>query len=157
MTELPLVQTADWDWLMPRLLLTVLLTSPPAIIGFTVMRRGRSWVFFVLGLICTLLLLAIALPSLRPARSIAERNSCIANLKQIAEAKRSWAAQSKPELSAAAQPADLAPFLKAGKLPICLAGGTYTLGAVNEPPRCSHADKGHTLPSTSGVAGSPAK
>jgi hypothetical protein len=27
----------------------------------------------------------------------------------------------------------------------CSTGGTYTLGAVNEPPPCSHADKGHTL------------
>jgi hypothetical protein len=30
-------------------------------------------------------------------------------------------------------------------LPTCPTGGTYTLGAVNEPPRCSHADKGHRL------------
>lgn len=112
---------------------------------------------FVLGLICTLLLLAIALPSLRPARSIADRNSCITNLKQIAEAKRSWAALTKPETSTAPQPSDLAPYLKQGLMPLCPAGGTYTLGAVNEPPRCSHADKGHVLPSTSGVAGAPPK
>jgi len=40
---------------------------------------------------------------------------------------------------------DLAPHLTGGLLPVCPAGGTYTLGAVNEPPRCSHADKGHAI------------
>ncbi|MFM8469344.1 MAG: hypothetical protein ACKODH_05155 [Limisphaerales bacterium] len=96
-------------------------------------------------MICTLLLLAIALPSLRSARPIAEGNACVANLKQIAEAKRSWAALTKPEASVTAKPADLAPYLKQGQLPVCPTGGTYTLGAVNEPPRCSLAHKGHAL------------
>lgn len=145
MTELPPMQMADWVQLMPRLLLTVLVASPPAIIGFIVMRRGRSRVFCVLGFIGTALWLAIALPSLRPARSIAERNACIANLKILTEAKRSWATLAKPEASIAAQPSDLAPYLKQGQLPVCPAGGTYTLGAVNEPPRCSLHAQGHAL------------
>ena len=46
------------------------------------------------------------------------------------------------------------PFQRVGYLPT---GGTYTLGAVNEPPRCSHADKGHTLISTSGAGSTSAK
>ena len=145
MTEMPPIQMADWIELLPRLLLMMLVASPPAIIGFIVMRRGRSWVFFALGLISTALLLAIALPSIRPARPMAERNTCIANLKIISEAKRSWAALTKPEASVAAQPADLAGYLRQGLIPVCPTGGTYTLGAVNELPRCSHAYKGHRL------------
>lgn len=27
-------------------------------------------------------------------------------------------------------------------------GNTYTLGTLPEPPRCSHADKGHVLDTT---------
>ena len=51
----------------------------------------------------------------------------------------------KPQPNAVPQPADLVPFLISGYSPTCRAGGTYTLGATNEPPRCSHADKGHAL------------
>ncbi|PAW90044.1 MAG: hypothetical protein B9S33_02025 [Pedosphaera sp. Tous-C6FEB] len=55
-------------------------------------------------------------------------------MKSLAEAKRSWVALTKPEPVVAAQPADLAPYLKQGQLPVCPTGGTYNLGAVNEPP-----------------------
>lgn len=145
MTDLATLSRADWIQLLVRLAVTVLITSVPAAIGFVLMRRGRSRLFFILGLVVTALFLAIALPSLVPARPIAQRNSCIANLKILAEAKRSWVAMTKPEQTVATKPVDLAPYLKQGQMPICPTGGTYTLGAVNEPPRCSHADEGHRL------------
>ena len=79
------------------------------------------------------------------SRAQRQQAECIANLKQLAEAKRSWTALTKPETSTSPQASDLAAYLKQGQLPVCPTGGTYTLGAVNEPPRCSHADKGHAL------------
>lgn len=107
--------------------------------------RRKRIVLLSLAVLCTLVGIALFIPFAQQARAKAQADRCSANLQRIAAAKRSWAAQTKPELSATAQPADLAPFLKAGKLPICLAGGTYTLGAVNEPPRCSLAHQGHKL------------
>lgn len=145
MTEMVPMQMEDWKRMLPGLVFVLLMAAIPAIIGFIVMRRGRSPVYLLLGLAWAALLLAISLPSIRPARTTAHRNSCIANLKILAEAKRSWVALTKPGPTVAAQPADLTPYLKQGLLPVCPADGTYTLGAVNELPRCSHADIGHRL------------
>ena len=80
-----------------------------------------------------------------PSRTRVDQTKCIVNLTQLAEAKRSWATLTKPEASTTPQPSDLGPYLKSSHLPVCPTGGTYTLGAVNESPRCSHADKGHAL------------
>lgn len=145
MPEMAPIQMEDWMQMLPGLLWTALIAFVPVLAGLLLERRGKTRAFLVLGLVWALLVWAITLPSIRPARSTARRNSCIANLKILAEAKRSWAALTKPESTVAAQPADLAPYLKQGQLPVCPTGGTYTLGAVNEPPRCSHADKGHAL------------
>lgn len=108
-------------------------------------RRNASKVGFVASSAWAVLFLMIALPSAKPARSTAQRNSCIANLKQLAEAKRSWATLTKPDTSTTAQTADLAPYLKQGQIPSCPAEGTYSLGAVNELPRCSLHALGHSL------------
>lgn len=145
MTEMVPMQMEDWKRMLPGLVFVVLIASIPAIIGFVVMRRGRSPVYLLLGLAWAALLLAISLPSIRPARSTAQRNSCIAYLKQIDGAKAQWASEQKPEASIVPQFSDLTPFLKNGFMPTCPTGGTYTLGTVNEPPRCGHADKGHKL------------
>lgn len=133
---------------MSTLLLVILVAIVafgPAVAGFLLMRRGSPKVLFVIGLVWAALYLAVAPPGLRPARPMAQRNTCVANLKQLAAAKSQWATQAKPESNTTPEPSDLAPFLKGGLLPACPTGGTYTLGAVNEPPRCSHADKGHKL------------
>ncbi|NBR84821.1 MAG: hypothetical protein EB141_20515 [Verrucomicrobia bacterium] len=131
--------------------------APTVIAIWFVKKRGASKVWLVPALAWAFLELALGPQSALPAGPAARKNSCIANMKQLAEAKRIWATLTKPEASATAQASDLSPFLKGGRMPVCPAGGTYTLGAVNEPPRCSHADKGHVLPSTSGVAGAPPK
>ena len=110
-------------------------------------RRGARMLAGTFALVGAVFWITQLIPSPR-ASPLAKQNACIANLKQIAEAKRSWSTLSKPETTSAAQPSDLAPYLKQGQLPVCPAGGTYTLGAINEPPRCSHADKGHKLVSS---------
>ncbi len=105
----------------------------------------HGWAGKILVVSCPLALVIILFPIAQTARTDAQRKRCIAALERISEAKRSWAALQKAETSITPQPSDLTPHLKQGRLPVCLAGGTYTLGAVNEPPRCSHAAKGHTL------------
>lgn len=131
--------------LVVGLLLLAVFAFTPVVVGVFLMRRGKSAVWVVLGLAWAALCLATALPSFRPARSTAQKNSCIAYLKQIDGAKAQWASEKKPEAAVVPQLSDLVPYLKGGLLPVCPANGTYTLGAVNELPRCSHADKGHAL------------
>lgn len=145
MIDLAALSGEDWIQLLLRLAWLAMVSSLPAVFGFILQRQGRSRLLFILGLVGTSLLLAISLPSIVPARPFAQKNSCIANLKHIDGAKAQWASEKKPETTVVPQLSDLTPFLKQGQLPACPIGGTYTLGAVNEPPRCSHADKGHSL------------
>jgi hypothetical protein len=139
------MQGEDWVKLCLGVAGSAFAASVPALIGFILLRRGRSPVYLFLGLSWLLLILAIALPGVVPARPLAQKNSCIANLKQIELAKHSWNLDGGQPTNAVPTVADLAAFLKGSVMPVCPAGGTYTLGAVNEPPHCSLAERGHAL------------
>ena len=94
-----------------------------------------------------LLLAAIAIPNVIPARTMARRATCINNLKQIQNAKEQWARENHK------LPADIPieedlygvngtnSFLR--HLLNCPSDGKYNFGAVNENPTCSLASRGH--------------
>ena len=96
-----------------------------------------------------LLLAAMAIPSVIPARFAAQRNACIANLKQIRDAKNQWAGANSKLAGEIPTEADLLSTNKTTGLlrvyPTCPRGGTYTIGAVGKNPICSFSDKGHRL------------
>lgn len=75
---------------------------------------------------------------------VAQQNACINNLRQLDGAKQQWALENGKTADAVPTAQDLAPYLKDNKMPVCPAGGTYTLNAVNQPPACSIP--GHVLP-----------
>ena len=75
---------------------------------------------------------------------VAQRNACINNLRQIDAAKQEWALEKNKTADAVPAEQDLLPYFKDGIFPVCPSGGTYTIGAVNEPPTCSIP--GHALP-----------
>jgi hypothetical protein len=83
------------------------------------------------------MMLAIAIPNFVRARETAQMNACINNLRVIDAAKHEWALENDKKGKDTPTQADLARFLGNGKLPICPAGGTYTIGPVTEPPTCS--------------------
>ena len=94
------------------------------------------------------LLAAIAIPNFVKARATAQKNSCIANLKQIDGAKQQWAVEAKQ--AATATPADT--DIYGGSLyirakPLCPIGGSYSLLAVSVAPTCdkSASPDFHTL------------
>lgn len=89
------------------------------------------------------MLSAVAIPNFVKARSTAQKNACINNLRQIDAAKQQWAVENKKTDTSIPTRADLSPFLKSEKFPVCPAGGTYTLNPVGDPPRCSLP--GHAL------------
>lgn len=94
------------------------------------------------------LLAAVAIPNFVKARATAQRNSCIANLKQIDGAKQQWAIDNrKPgtDTPTAAELYGLRNYLK--REPTCPTGGIYSINEVRRDPTCSHGDShGHTLP-----------
>ena len=66
-----------------------------------------------------------------------ERNACINNLRQIYAAKQEWALINNKTDGDIPTEQDLLPYLKDQTFPVCPSGGTYTIGAVDEPPSCS--------------------
>lgn len=90
------------------------------------------------------LMLAIAIPNFVKARDTAMQNACINNLREIDGAKQQWALEHSKKAGDVPTAADLKPYFKNGVFPICLAGGTYTIGAVSNTPTCSIAN--HKLP-----------
>jgi hypothetical protein len=55
----------------------------------------------------------------------------------IDSAKQQWALENHKRDTDTPTEQNIAPYLPGGKLPACPDGGTYTIGAVGEKPRCS--------------------
>jgi prepilin-type N-terminal cleavage/methylation domain-containing protein len=94
------------------------------------------------------LLAAIAIPNFVRARTKAQENACINNLRQIDGAVQQWALENKKGTNAVVTHSDVTAFLKTP--PTCPAGGTsfaadYTLSTVSTPVVCAVVAT-HTLP-----------
>jgi len=93
------------------------------------------------------MLAAIAMPNFVKARTAAQKNACIANLRQIDGAKLTWALETKK--IAADSPADSDLFGATQYIrqkPSCPGGGTYTIATVLVLPTCTRGSTdGHTL------------
>ncbi len=94
------------------------------------------------------LLAAIAIPNFVKARATAQKNACIANLKQIDGAVQQWALENKKAATDTYALTDttMLAYLKGSLLPTCPGGGAYSAGAtVSASPTCSLSGSGHTL------------
>jgi len=94
------------------------------------------------------LLAAIAIPNFVKARSVAQKNSCINNLRAIDLAKNQWALENnKTNLDEVPTIQEIQPYLpKPFESLRCPAGGVYTINTLRGPPTCSVPD--HKLPGT---------
>ena len=94
------------------------------------------------------LLAAIAIPNFIKARTTAQTNACINNLRQMDAAMNQYALELKLASSATYTLDNLTNYIKlnaVGSLPQCPASGAYTKGAtVTAPPTCNIV--GHVLP-----------
>lgn len=92
------------------------------------------------------LLAAIAIPNFVKARTVSQKNACIANLKQIDGAKHSWCLEQKKTDTDTPGDTDLfGSSLYIKDKPACPGGGGYTLGNVAARVSCSLAASGHSL------------
>jgi|YNPBryBLVA2012_1023415.scaffolds.fasta_scaffold80337_1 prepilin-type N-terminal cleavage/methylation domain-containing protein len=103
--------------------------------GFTLLEM--SIVVLVLGI-----LMAIAIPNWIRAQQRSHIQSCMANLRQIEQAKERYAIEYRRPNDAPVAWSDLLPaYLK--QQPECPSGGEYDLNSVGEIPTCSV--EGHEL------------
>lgn len=73
----------------------------------------------------------------------AQANACIHNLRLLKAAKQQWALENNQPANAKPTESDVVVYIKDGAMPVCPAGGKYTLHAADTPPTCSIP--GHTL------------
>jgi type II secretory pathway pseudopilin PulG len=99
------------------------------------------------------LLASIAIPNFVIARAKAQANACINNLAKIDAVASEFALENGKKNGDAIQyPSDLTPYIKlnrAGSIPGCPAGGTYSETTVGVPPNCSLSstvDPPHLMP-----------
>ena len=100
------------------------------------------------------LLAAIAIPNFVRARTTAQQNACINNLRQIDGAKQQWALEQKVGASATPVATDIQPYMgrgSGGTLPNCPAdssqsfGSSYVINNVQVPPTCKVVTNTHIL------------
>ncbi len=95
------------------------------------------------------LLAAIAIPNFVKARTTAQTNACINNLRQIDSAIQEWATEQKKGETAAVTFSDISSYLKNSVT--CPAGGStfsdsYSITTVAEKPVCQRVPEKHKLP-----------
>ncbi|HSH94236.1 MAG TPA: hypothetical protein VK968_08830 [Roseimicrobium sp.] len=68
---------------------------------------------------------------------VAQKNACIANLKQLDGATQQWALENKLTALTRVIPDQVRVYIRGNMLPACPSGGFYSFGLVRDNPRCS--------------------
>jgi general secretion pathway protein G len=97
------------------------------------------------------LLASIAVPNFVKARTTAQMNACISNLRQIDGAVQQWALDTKQGDTATVNAADVLPYLK--NAVVCPSGGktfsdSYSVTTVQGRPTCLKVPTTHKLEET---------
>lgn len=83
------------------------------------------------------LLLVLAIPNFTKSREVAQRNTCVSNLRVLDTVKQLWSMETLRGGSEVPEMEDLVGanlYLK--KRPVCPAKGEYFLNAIDEVPTC---------------------
>jgi hypothetical protein len=104
-------------------------------------KRRRVWRIVIVTVIVVGGVLLVLPPFIMcggpaPARSMAMRNACINNLRQIEAAKEQWSLEKHKDASDGIMAFEIDQYIKGGH-PNCPAGGTYSYGKLGENPACT--------------------
>jgi len=102
---------------------------------------GKTKVYLALAVVAFVPLVMMYFPAYVRAHSTQSPNACLNTLRQIDGAKQQWMLQYGKSRRDSPTWNDLLPYLGSGTsngtIPVCPKGGTYIIGRVGEPARCT--------------------
>jgi len=101
--------------------------------------RLSIWAVVLIGAVALVGMFFLGKPFYIKARIMQQTNACIFNLRFIDAAKTEWYLRNLDTKTKADTPtqADVEKYIRNHKMPVCPAGGTYSINACNQDPTCT--------------------
>jgi len=113
------------------------------VISIVLIAKGHRIAGSILTFLFLMLNLAVIIPGTKTSKTRAQMNECQRNQQQIAGAMKSWSLEKGKSAGDKVEVTEVALFLKGGVLPVCPAGGSYTITTVGAKPTCSLTQLSH--------------